>query len=80
MGYRFTDDDDGKRLVSPAGAHLGTVNYVDEEERATVDRDHDADLTETMREILGWEDDDANEIRGEHVDRAEEDRLLLREH
>lgn len=75
---RFKDDDVGRDVVTSEGTRVGTVNRVDDG-RATVDRD-DESLTDKIKDMLGWDDDDSNEIRDEHVDRREDDRVYLREH
>ena len=77
---RFNDDDVGRDVVTSEGTRVGTVNRVDEG-RARVDRgDDDESLTDKIRDMLGWENDDDNEIRDEHVDRREDDRIYLRQH
>lgn len=80
MGHRFTDDDRGKDVVTAEGRRIGTINSV-HDDRATVDRDEDDEgLTDKIKDMLGWDDDDANEIRDEHVDETREDRVRLRQH
>ena len=80
----FRDEDLGKPIVAPAGMMVGTVGTVDpDRNRATVERteEHDS-LTEEIKEWLGWgdeDDDEAREIRPEHVDRYEDDRVYLRD-
>jgi len=78
MGHRFTDDDRGKDVVTPEGDRVGTIDRVDDD-RAEIQRDQDADLTDKVKNMLGWDDDDQNEIRDEHVDRTEDDRVYLRQ-
>ena len=75
---RFTDDDVGRDVVTSEGNRVGRINRVDDD-RATVDRD-DESLTDKVKEMLGWENDDDNEIHHEHVDRREDDRVHLRRH
>ncbi|WP_435333831.1 hypothetical protein [Haloarchaeobius sp. TZWWS8] len=77
MAYRFTDDDRNKDVVTADGKRIGTVRTV-EEDRATVDRD-DESLTDKVKDFLGWGDDD-DEIRHDHVDRSDEERIHLRSH
>lgn len=61
------------------GTRVGTINQVNDD-RATVDRNEGESLTDKIKDMLGWDDDDANEIRDEHVDRREDDRVYLRQH
>ena len=75
---RFTDDDRGRDVVTSDGTRVGTINQVNDD-RATVDRDDGESLTDKVKDMLGWGDDD-NEIRDEHVDRREDDRVYLRQH
>lgn len=79
MSHRFTDDDRGKDVVTADGDRIGTVNDV-HDDHATVDRDDDSSLTDKVKDMLGWGDDDSNEIRDEHVDRTSDDRITLRQH
>lgn len=76
---RFTDDDRGRDVVTSDGTRVGTINQVNDD-RATVDRNEGESLTDKIKGMLGWDDDDANEIRDEHVDRREDDRVYLRQH
>lgn len=84
MGYQFTDDDRGKDVVTHDGTRVGTVDNVNND-RATVNRsDNDNDdggLTDSIKDMLGWNDDDQNqEIRDEHVDSSDDDRIHLRQY
>ncbi len=80
MSYRFTDDDRGKDVVTADGHRIGTINSV-EDDRATVDRSDDDDgLTDKVKNMLGWDDDNSNEIRDEHVDDRHDDQIRLRQH
>lgn len=76
---RFGEEHREKPVVTSDGRQIGTVRDV-EEDRATVDRsDDDESLTEEIKDMLGWGDDDeSHEIRREHVDRYEDNRLYLR--
>lgn len=70
-----------KPIIAPAGITVGTVRTV-KGDRATVERteDHDS-LTDEIKDLLGWGDDDDDEdreIRREHVDRYEDDAIHLR--
>ncbi|ELZ27328.1 hypothetical protein C474_18319 [Halogeometricum pallidum JCM 14848] len=74
----FTDDDRNKDVVTADGTRIGTVHDVNDG-RATVDRDNDSDgLTDKLKDMLGWGDDDSNELRDEHVDSYDDDRIRLR--
>ena len=78
MARNFTDDDRGKDVVTSDGDRIGTINDV-RDDRATVDRDNDRDLTDKVKDMLGWgDDDDANEIRNEHVDSYDDNQVRLR--
>lgn len=77
MAREFTDDDRDKDVVTAEGDRIGTVSDVNEG-RATVERDEDADLTDKVKDLIGWGDDDSNELRDEHVDSYEDDRVRLR--
>lgn len=90
MGHLFTGDDEGKDIVTSEGTRIGTVHDVDED-RARVDRargEGDGEgLGEKLKRMLGWDDesgdrgdDERREIRGEHVDRVDDDRVHLRDH
>lgn len=81
MTHQFTDDDRGKDVVTSEGDRIGTVDRVDDD-RATVNRNEDDDdsLTDEIKDMLGWgDDDDSNEIRDEHVDRSDDDQIRLRQ-
>jgi hypothetical protein len=79
MPRAFTEEDREKPVYTSEGRQVGTVRDV-EDERATVDRsDDDEGLTEEIKDMLGWNDeDDSHELRREHVDRYEDNRLYLR--
>ena len=81
MTQRFTDEHREKPVVTSEGRQIGTVRDVNDD-RATVDRsdDDDESLTDEIKDMLGWgDDDDTHEIRQEHVDRYEDNRLYLRQ-
>lgn len=81
MARDFTDDDREKRVTTADGTQLGTIGDV-HGDRATVDRDtdnDDQDLTDKVKDFLGWgDDDDSNEIRSDHVDSYDDDEVRLR--
>ena len=79
MADRFTDDDRGKDVVTSEGTSIGTVNEINDD-RATVKRREDQDLTDKVKDMLGWGDDDSNELRSEHVESRDDDKIRLREH
>ncbi|MFC6726573.1 hypothetical protein ACFQE1_19830 [Halobium palmae] len=83
MAREFTDDDRNKYVTTADGTRIGTINDVNGD-RATVDRDSDSDnddgLTDKVKDMLGWgDDDDSNEIRSEHVDSYDDDEVRLRQ-
>jgi sporulation protein YlmC with PRC-barrel domain len=84
MGYLFSDDDRNKDVVTSDGTHVGTVHEV-RDDQAVVDRDDGSDLTEKVKNMLGWDDDDnegerPNRIRGDHVDTVDDNTVRLRQH
>ena len=81
MARQFTDDDRGKRVVTDDDRRVGTVSRVDDG-RAYVERDDDDEgLTDKIKSWLDWGDDeDEHELRDDHVDRIDDDRVRLRRH
>lgn len=77
MDREFTNDDRDKEVLTSDGYRVGTVRDVDGD-RATVDRDENEDLTDKVKEMLGW-DEDSNELHREHVGTVEDERILLRD-
>ncbi|MBV0924119.1 hypothetical protein KTS45_07860 [Halomicroarcula limicola] len=79
MARNFTDDDRDKDVVTADGNRIGSIRNVDDD-RATVDRDDDGGgLTDRIKDMLGWgDDDDSNEVRNEHVDSINDDEVRLR--
>ncbi|WP_224332183.1 hypothetical protein [Haloprofundus halobius] len=77
MVREFTEDDRSKDVVTAEGDRVGTIREVNGD-RATVDRDDDSSLTDKVKDLLGWGDDDSNELRTEHVDSYDEGRVRLR--
>lgn len=78
MDRTFREEDREKTVVTSDGHTVGRIREV-EEERATIDRPDDDSLTEEIKEMLGWGDDDeTHELSREHIDRDEDDRLILR--
>lgn len=79
MARNFTDDDRDKHVVTSEGTRIGKIRDVNDD-RATVDRsDDDEGLTDKIKDMLGWGDDDSNEIRNEHVDSVNDDEVRLRD-
>lgn len=78
MARNFTDDDRDKNVVTSEGNRIGTINDVNDD-RATVKRDKDKSLTDKVKDMLGWDDDDSNEIRNEHVDTVNDNEVRLRD-
>ncbi|WP_372911363.1 hypothetical protein [Salinigranum sp.] len=84
MGYLFSDDDRNKDVVTSDGTHVGTIHEV-RDDQAVVDRDDGSDLTEKVKNMLGWGDDDnegerPNRIRSDHVDTVDDNTVRLRQH
>lgn len=67
MPREFTDDHRDNDVLTSEGDRIGTISAVDGE-RATVERDDDSVLPDTLREMLGWDDDDDNEIESHYVE------------
>jgi hypothetical protein len=81
MAYKFTDDDRDKDIVTHDGTRVGTVDRVENDRARVRWNDDDESLTDKVKDMLGWGDDDDNrEIRGEHVHESTNDRIRLREH
>lgn len=79
MDREFTNDDREREVLTAEGHRVGTVRDVDGD-RATVDRDEDdGGLTEKVKEMLGWDDENSNELHREHVGTVEDERILLRD-
>lgn len=78
MDRPFNDDDREKRVVTSDGRTIGKVRDVDDD-RARVDRSDDEEsLTEEIKDMLGWSDEDeAHELRRDKIDRDEDDKLYL---
>lgn len=77
MARDFRDEDRDKSVVTAEGDRIGTVHDV-RDGRATVNRDNDEGLTDKIKDWLSWDDNDSNELRGEHVDSYENDEIRLR--
>lgn len=79
MARKFTDDDRDKEVVTADGDRIGTIHDV-HDGRAKVRRDEDSEgLTDKIKDMLGWgDDDDEHELRDEHVDSYDDDRVRLR--
>lgn len=79
MARNFTDDDRDKNVVTSEGSRIGTIDDVNDD-RATVKRDKDKSLTDKVKDMLGWgDDDDSNELRHEHVDTVNDNEVRLRD-
>ena len=78
MARNFRDDDRDKPVYTAEGTRIGRISEV-EENTARVRRDEDDEsFTDEIAELLGWNDDDeSHELRGDHVDRYEEDGIHL---
>ncbi|SEO91218.1 hypothetical protein SAMN04487948_107120 [Halogranum amylolyticum] len=78
MARNFTDDDRNKPVVTADGDRIGTINDVNDD-HATIDREENESLTDKVKDMLGWDDDDSNELRSEHVDSYDDDQIRLRQ-
>ncbi len=84
MGHLFSDDDRDKDVYTSEGTHVGTIHEV-KDDRATVDRSRGTELTEKVKEMLGWGDDGQeaegrSELHGDHVASVDDDSVRLRQH
>lgn len=77
MNREFTDEDRDKPVYTHDGARVGTVRDVNDG-RAFVDREADRDLTEKVRDLLGWDGVEENELRGDQVDSWDDEEIRLR--
>lgn len=79
MDRDFNDEDRQKRVVTSDGQRIGRVRDV-ENDRATVEHsDDDESLTDEIKEMLGWSDDDnEHELQRDHVDRYDDEEIHLR--
>lgn len=79
MDRAFRDDDREKRVVTSNGDNIGRVRDI-EGDRATIERgDDDDSLTDEIKELLGWDDnDETHELHRDHIDRHEDDTFYLR--
>lgn len=75
----FNDDDREKRVVTSDGQNVGRIRDVDND-RATVERSDDDDsLTDEIKELLGWSDEDeSHELRQDQVNRYDDNEIHLR--
>lgn len=81
MARDFTDDDRDKDVYTADGDRIGRIRDVNRD-RATVEHDDDdhSSITGKVKDMLGWDDDDnEHELRSEHVDSYEDDRVRLRD-
>lgn len=78
MARNFSDDDRNKPVYTADGTRVGTVDEI-EEDRAHVRRGGDDEsLTDEIRDLLGWSDDDErHELRHDQVDRYDENGVYL---
>ena len=82
MSNFLTKEDNGKNVVTADGQQFAAIKDVNEDEgHATVEQHDDADLTDKLSNLLGWDDDNESErkIRNEHIDRREDDKIYLRQ-
>lgn len=83
MSRNFEENDVGKPVFSAQNDRIGTVSSIDgdDEQRAHVRRDDDSDgLTDKIKDMLGWDDDnDEHELRSDDVERHDDDGVHLRD-
>lgn len=76
MVRQFTDDDRDKDVLTSDGDRIGQISDVDGD-RATVEQDEN--LSEKIKRMLGWDDDEPAEIRREQVDSHTVDNVRLKQ-
>lgn len=79
MARNFSDDDRDKPVYTSEGTRIGTISEVEENTaRVRGGDDDDGSLTDEIADFLGWNDgDESHELRGEHVDRRDENGVYL---
>lgn len=79
MERQFNDGDREKRIVTSDGQNIGRVSDV-HDGRATVEHSDDDSLTDEVKEMLGWsddEDDEPHELHRDHVSHDDDGALHL---
>jgi hypothetical protein len=77
MARNFRVEDHGKDVVDHGGNHVGTLSFTgDNDEYAEMQSS--PGITEGIKQMLGWGDDDRGELRNEHVDQITEEEVKLR--
>lgn len=80
MARDFTEDDRDKEIVTSDGNRVGRISDVNQGRAQVETNDDDGGLTDKIKDMLDWgDDDDDHELRSEHVDRHEDDRVYLRD-
>lgn len=76
MSANFTDDDEGKTVVSADGDKIGTVAEVRGD---TVHVDPESGMTDTIKNKLGWgeADEDTYPLTEDRVDTVTDDEIRL---
>ena len=78
MTRAFRDDDRDKSVFTQEGERIGTISSVDGE-RAKVRRGDDRSLTDEIKNLLDWdENDDEHDLHQDHVDRHDDRGVHLR--
>ena len=77
--HRFSEDDEGKKVVD---SHGHTVGIVEDVENGTAYVDPDPGVTEKVKSALGWTSEDATDadtfaLPDEYVDTVTEDAVNL---
>lgn len=69
MSRDFRDDDRDKAVFGPNGEQIGLISAV-HGNTATVRRDTGSSLTEGLKQLLGWSDEnDEHDLHTDQVDR-----------
>ena len=78
MDREFESDDEGKHVVTADGDEVGTVETVS---GSTAHVKPEGDLSQSVRQRLGWADDDEDvyELESANVESVENDRMILSE-
>jgi hypothetical protein len=76
MAHEFTDEDRGRPVRTDDGERIATISDV-EDGQASVESEEG--ITDAIREKLGWDNDSANELSDEAIDRVDDDGVWIRQ-
>ncbi|XVH32911.1 PRC-barrel domain containing protein [Haloferacaceae archaeon DSL9] len=78
MPHTITEDEEGKKVVNPAGETVGRIVDVD---HGTAYVDPDPSIADTVLSKLGWTsaDEDSYPLQEESIDEITDDEIRLKE-